>query len=77
MKKETGEVHGRWGVIRETPEQMLARMNAKYGLGMPEISRATAATSPNQATCSISSTFSAERLDGQGDRCDWPAQRRT
>ena len=47
------------------------------GLEMPEISRATAATSPHSATCSISSTFSAERLDGQGDRCDWPAQRGT
>ena len=33
MKKKQARCMADGGVIRETPEQMLARMNAKYGLG--------------------------------------------
>ena len=33
MKKRQARCMADGGVIRETPEQMLARMNAKYGLG--------------------------------------------
>ena len=77
-EKETGEVHGRWGRDSGNAGTDAGEDERQvWAWRCREISRATAATSPHSATCSISSTFSAERLDGQGDRCDWPAQRGT
>ena len=77
-EKETGAVHGRWGRDSGNAGTDAGEDERQvWAWRCREISRATAATSPNQATCSLSSTFSAKRPDGQGDRRDRPAQRGT
>ena len=75
-EKETGEVHGRWGVIpgnagTDAGEDERQVWKLEITGKSPT---ATALTSPHSSNLQHLLNLLSRAAMGKGDRCDWPAQ---